>query len=239
MANRVDKSLSDIAYDHIRQRLMRGELKPGTRLVNRALAREIGISFTPVREAINRLSSEGMIEQIPGAGAYVRRMNRAELIDLHGVREAIECYAAGEAASKADEDQMGQLEDLCGEMKSMAESIRGIADGLLRRPALDRWMAVDVRYHEVLLDAAKNALVTKIVRDLNLLALVFQSRPNELTLGMTAETYRTHSELVRAIRKRNAELAVYWMRVQIRRGLATVLRTIAADSREPWTKTVI
>ena len=73
------------------------EFAPGKPLVNRTLADEIGVSVMPVREAINRLTSEGLVEHVPGAGAFVRKVDREQLNHLHVLRDALEGCAAGEA----------------------------------------------------------------------------------------------------------------------------------------------
>ena len=66
-------SLAEQAYRHIRSKLSNGTFVPGEQLVNRVLATEIGVSVIPVREAINRLATEGLVEHVPGSGAFVRQ----------------------------------------------------------------------------------------------------------------------------------------------------------------------
>ena len=91
-------TLSEKAYDHIRQQVFSGELGPGDRLVNRALAKQLGTSFIPVREAISRLASEGLVKQVAGAGAFVRSFDRQEISEIYDVRELFEPFAAAQAA---------------------------------------------------------------------------------------------------------------------------------------------
>ena len=86
----MDQSLAEISYAYIRERLASGEFPPGKQLVNRTLAEEIGVSVIPVREAINRLSSEGLVDHVPGAGAYVRKANRQDLNNLYVLRDALD-----------------------------------------------------------------------------------------------------------------------------------------------------
>ena len=71
----MEQTLAEKSYDYIREKLSRGELPPGKRLVNRTLADEIGVSVIPVREAIHRLATEGLVEHVPGSGAFVRKTN--------------------------------------------------------------------------------------------------------------------------------------------------------------------
>ena len=99
--------------------LTRGDLAPGTRLVNRSLAKELGISFTPLREAINQLASEGLVEYVPGGGAFVRRLDRHQLAQLYDLREALEPFAAAEAAKHITEHE---LEELRGDLRGLARA---------------------------------------------------------------------------------------------------------------------
>ena len=88
------------AYQQIRQRLLDGGLPAGVRLSPTALAREIGISHIPVREAITQLQSEGLVVHFAHRGTFVKGMDRQELVDMIEIRSVLECYAA--ASSTAD-----------------------------------------------------------------------------------------------------------------------------------------
>ena len=86
----MHSTLTEKSYRHIRDLLVDGELQPGDRLVTRVLAEKIGVSLAPVREAIFRLSSEGLVEHVPGAGAFVRTPQAQDLEELYVLREAVE-----------------------------------------------------------------------------------------------------------------------------------------------------
>ena len=94
----MEQTLAEKSYDYIRKRLAGGDLPPGKRLVNRVLADEIGVSVIPVREAIHRLASEGLVEHVPGSGSFVRKTDLHDLDNLYVLRDALESCAAGEAA---------------------------------------------------------------------------------------------------------------------------------------------
>src|SRR5262245_4191790 len=85
------------AYRHIRSKVLSGSIPPGSKLSTPRLAREMGISRTPVREAIHLLASEGLIDQRRDAGAYVRKVSRRELWELFLMREALEVASVGPA----------------------------------------------------------------------------------------------------------------------------------------------
>lgn len=214
------------AYHHIRDKLLSGELTPGTQLVNRALAKEIGVSAIPVREAISRLASEGLVAHVSGAGAYVRRAERQELIELYGLREALESYAAAEAARCVSEAELADLEAICDDWQKAAGELRAGRRSCATRPQLARWLDNDERFHALLIAAARNRWLSKAIADLRLLTQVFsplRREPGLLTPDVADETWRTHRDLIEALRRRDAEGARRHMTQQIRAGLRHIL----------------
>ena len=114
-------SLAEQAYRHIRSKLSNGTFVPGEQLVNRVLATEIGVSVIPVREAINRLATEGLVEHVPGSGAFVRQADGQQLNDLYVLRDAVESCAAGEAAANITVFQLEALESILDEARKIAK----------------------------------------------------------------------------------------------------------------------
>src|SRR5262245_5901602 len=112
-------TFSQLAYDHIRSKLVQGALETGD-LSEPILARELGISRTPIREAIRQLESEGLLEQRAKQGTYIRRPDRHELEEIYQVRILLEPYAAGEAAQRCT---AADLRDLQGLLRSMSDAL--------------------------------------------------------------------------------------------------------------------
>ena len=107
------------AYQHLRALLISGRFEPVERLRYGPIGREIGVSATPVREAVGQLVNEGLVELIPQLGAVVRKIDRSELIEIYEVRLAIEPYAAGLAAQRASEKQIASLESHLSRMADL------------------------------------------------------------------------------------------------------------------------
>jgi DNA-binding GntR family transcriptional regulator len=222
----VDPSLAEISYEYIRERLSSGEFPPGKQLVNRTLAAEIGVSVIPVREAINRLSSEGLVEHIPGAGAYVRRVNRQDLNNLYVLRDALESCAAAEAAQYITADQLDELEHILERAKKTAELIRNSAKGYSSKQQLHRWMDDEQQFHELLVEASRNPLLAKVVSDNRAIGSVFEVQRNDprlLTVEVAQQTCESKAELLQALRDRDAKRARQLMSDQIQRGRKTVI----------------
>ena len=223
MSSIPSRSLAQDVYNEIRQRLINGELPPGSRLVNRTLGKQFGVSLIPVREALSRLASEGLVEHIPDAGAYVRRLDRKELIQLYEVREPLESFAASAAAKKIDVHSLRRLKEICAAWQELAEQARETPKVAISGKAVDRWIDNDIAFHEIIIEAADNPWLTQMLLNMRLLARVMKSKPSTLSLSFAAATYLQHVRLVRALERRDSERAGCLMAEQIRSGLRLTL----------------
>ena len=209
------------AYDELRRMLVTGRLEPGMQLVNRKLADEIGMSMTPVREAVTRLASEGLVEHVPGAGAFVRRITRQELCQLYDVREALEPLAAAQAAAQATPAEIEELRAIAAHSFVLLRQIAGQPGQHADNDSMAAWIDADRRFHEVLFLAARNRWLSKIATDLKLLAHGFTPQrriPEFLTVAVAVQTWRGHRRLIRALATRNAALAAATATAHIRAG---------------------
>lgn len=207
--------------------LVHGEIAPGQQLVNRKLADEIGFSMTPIREAINKLASEGLIDQVPGSGAFVRTLPREELNDLFEVRLALEPMAAAKAARYASEAEITKLRSLIGTsfqiIRRLVDSGRDHASPAQNK----RWTMLDQSIHEVVFEASRSRWLAKVARELHLMSFAFSRQrdmPVLLTAARAIETWKGHRRLVCAIARRDAKLASACMRDHIRAGRTNVLK---------------
>lgn len=119
--------LNDRVRDAIREAILSGALQPGERLRQDILAREFGTSATPVREALNRLASDGLVELMPHRGAVVKSLSRRDIDEIYEVREALDPYAAElttERATKAELAQIGKLAERCAREQSSTARVR-------------------------------------------------------------------------------------------------------------------
>jgi DNA-binding GntR family transcriptional regulator len=226
----MEDTLAQRAYVALRKRLRSGQLAPGARLVNRSLAAELGFSFTPVREAISRLSSEGLVEHVPGAGAFVRKLDRQALAQLYDLRAILEPHAASEAAQHISAAELEELERVSAEFETMAtalaESKRKTASARQR----EAWLQAEQRFHELLIEAARNPWLTKMAVDLRLLASIFSAQATVealVTADVAAETWREHARLLEMLAARDAQAARTWMAAHVARGRQHVLSQYA------------
>lgn len=218
-------SLSEKAYHHIRRQVFAGELAPGDRLVNRTLATELGTSFIPVREAISRLASEGLVEQVAGAGAFVRTFDRQEISEIYDVRELFEPYAAAQAARFMTDHEISELESLLKEWETVGETILSRKCGATEVD-LDRWLDLNERFHEVMIRASRNHMLSKITKDVNVLSQCFAAHrgsPRLLSGETVKSTLASHRKLYELLADRDATRAEALVRDQLSFGRESVL----------------
>jgi len=126
--------------DYIQKQIADGVYRPGERIVETRLAKELEVSQAPVREAILELSAMGLLEERPYSGTYVRNMSLAEVEDIFDIRAFVEEYAAKRAAKRATEEQLAQMEAVLKEMDANQE--------------LSEFVQLDMDFHGLVMDAA-------------------------------------------------------------------------------------
>jgi DNA-binding GntR family transcriptional regulator len=175
------------------ERILKGELQPGDRLVELQIAQELGTSQAPVREALRELQSLGFVEHEPYRGTRVRRITEGELAEIYPVRAALEELAAQEAASKLD----GKVEELEREFEAMREA----AD----RDDLQDLAAHDATFHRLIVEAAGNKVLLDTWRTLRVEArVVVTALKTDIDLQELAELHRP---LLEALKEGSPEKA--------------------------------
>ncbi|MBN1909693.1 MAG: GntR family transcriptional regulator [Pirellulales bacterium] len=206
-------NLSQKAYWHIHDKLTTGALQPGLRLSNRAVAKEVGISFTPVREALNRLVSEGLLEYREGLGVFVPQVSHRQLEELYEIREILECEVVARVCGKLPKETMGQLHRLQEEMQNIVEQVEH--DGKIG-PRGEQFRQLDATFHLTLIRATGNRQLLETVADLRrkcaivaagasgaieLVGHVFQMEP----INSIRRTCHEHDRLLALLQDRGGE----------------------------------
>lgn len=200
-------TLKEHVYLVILEKLRTGGLRAGARLSDDALAKEIGISRTPVREAISQLTSEGFVEYRPRRGSFVKVPDRRETAQLYEARLALEGFAAGKAAERATEDDLVRLEQLNVDLLAVVRQCRQSPSQVADEELVQRFLELDLNLHMEILRVAGNDKITAMVRECKILTAVFGHVPVEHDLRLMAKTYRQHSLVLRSIRCHDAARA--------------------------------
>ena len=209
------------AYHHIRRKLAQGDLPAGVRLSPAALAGEIGVSHIPVREAISQLRSEGLIVHVAHRGAFVKGADRQDLVDLVELRMLLECHAAARAARRISSVQLQELEERWKALCRMAEAFHVPPRTDLREP-LREWLLVDLAFHTVLLRAAGNRRVIRVIQDMHIMTQMFGYRTDPPAAwadpaAFAAENLRVHEDIYEAVRGHDPKAARRAMVAHMRR----------------------
>ncbi|MEY5009042.1 MAG: hypothetical protein RLZZ253_181 [Verrucomicrobiota bacterium] len=196
----MSNSLRHQAYAHIQRKILCGDLTSGTVLSENALAREIGISRTPVREAIRHLELEGVLKQVPRYGTVVQTLSRRDLVELYELREALEPFAVARAAGNVTSEDLALLEKLCAEIQAGADEVRSSTRQTPSGDLMQRLLSADLSFHMVLLRNSGNRRLMKIVGDSRLLAGIFGTQRQEHDLAVLEETHHFHRSILEAVR---------------------------------------
>lgn len=197
----------DLAYRQLRESLLGGELPPGVRLREVPLARQLGVSRIPLREAIDQLASEGLIDRQPGLGSYVRSLTPDELRQMYEMREVLECYSVESASGKMTGAELGRLDDLVREISGALREYR--ATGRWTTPIRNRLVNADLAFHQTIAQAAGNEPIRREIERLQAVAAVVSYRPELAEDEMAAMTRSAsqHLAILRALRSRRGAAA--------------------------------
>ncbi|HLA85234.1 MAG TPA: GntR family transcriptional regulator [Thermoguttaceae bacterium] len=214
----MPEKLADKAYDHIRRWLLTGQLAPGTRLSNRVMAKRLDISFTPVREALTRLVSEGLLEFRAGVGVCVPVIDRHEIEDVYELRETLECAAIAKVVGKLPASVLDEMETLLDEMVRIGETIQKEHGGGHDEELTDRHGQIDAAFHQALLRAAGNRLALETVAGLRRVTAVIAHTFDVNPWQEIARTHNEHRGLLDALRRGDTADAQAVMATHIRNG---------------------
>lgn len=205
-------TLADRVYENLKQRILRQEFPCGERLNIAALAKDLNVSNTPVREAISRLEKVGLVKTIPYRGPFVRSLSTSETAEVYDVRISLEVLAARLAALHARPDALARIEE------RLEEYATARAEG-----NVDEVLSADLRFHEAVAHASGNRTLIdmlSMLSDWTLLFMQFGVPPTRAPSAADA----THQRILDAIRSGDKELAASTMRAHLVAGKATLMR---------------
>ena len=147
--------LRDVVFNTLRKAILRGELKPGERLMEIQLASKLGVSRTPIREAIRKLELEGLVLMIPRKGAEVAQITEKNMQDVLEVRKALEELSVQLACERITPEQVE-------EMKMAAEDFRKV----LKSGDVTKIAEADVKFHDIIFAATNNQRLITLLNNL-------------------------------------------------------------------------
>lgn len=187
--------LRDVVFNTLRQAILRGEMEPGERLMEIQLAQKLGVSRTPIREAIRKLELEGLVIMIPRKGAEVAHITEKDMRDVLEVRSTLEELAVTLAIQNATDEKIEELRaaNKVFESAVVSKDVVNIVD-------------TDVKFHDILYSMTDNARLIQIINNLSeqmyryRLEYVKDARTHSILIS-------EHNDIIREIKDKNVDVA--------------------------------
>lgn len=212
--------LRDVVFNTLRKAILTGQLKPGERLMEVHLANRLGVSRTPIREAMRKLELEGLVIMVPRRGAEVAKITEKSLKDVLEVRRALDVLSAELACDRITEEEIHKLHEACREFAQTVESRDASAI-----------TKADVALHDIIIEATRNQRLQQLVNNLSeqmyryrFVYIKEESRHDNLV----AE----HLEIYESIASRDKERAARAAREHIDNQEKSILRQIRLENEE-------
>ena len=188
------------------------------------MAEEIGISPTPLREAYRQLASEGIVTHVPNAGIFIRELDKNEIAELYGLREALETFAVRKAAQRMDLLQIDELKECCDIQKRLSKKLfNSEADQLSSNEQIE-YMQVDATFHLNIINATENNVIIKTLKECHIMSHLLSSNSHKHNLTQVKTTINHHLEILKYIEAHDPENGEKWMRRHIQFSAKTALK---------------
>lgn len=212
------KPLRELVLEALREAIFNGVLQPRERLMEIQLAEELGVSRTPVREALRKLELEGFIVMVPRKGAYVADLSLKDIEDVFEIRIALEGLAASLSAERITDEELELMERLLAEK---AEAINSLN--------MEKLVEVDTQFHETIYHASRNERLSSIIS--NLREQIQRYRTTSLAYpGRMQRSLEEHRSIVEAIQARDPVLAKQLVQDHIENAENTLLETLKKEN---------
>lgn len=187
--------LRDVIFNTLRDAIVSGDLKPGERLMEVDLAEKMGVSRTPVREAVRKLEMEGLVTMVPRKGTHVAELSAKDIMDVLEVRAALDRLATELAAERIRQEHIRSLENIHKQYISCIEKEN--IPGAIKK---------DVEFHEIIYNASGNNKLTNVAASLR--EQIYRYRVLYLKDFTNAEeVLREHQSILQALYDKDVELA--------------------------------
>ncbi len=213
------RPLRDVVVDNLRQAIVSGQFPAGMRLMELQLAEKMGVSRTPVREAIRKMELEGLVVMIPRRGAYVADISIKDINEVYEIRTALDVLTAGLAAERIDDDEIREMKELLDADKPLvvAKDYPKIIEN-------------DTAFHDVIYKASRNKRCMNIISNLREQITVIRGRSMPYP-GRLDDMIKEHENIYEAIAQRSVDKAQKAVRTHMENAERTLLKVIEAQEK--------
>ena len=185
--------LRDVVFNTLRDAILTGKLLPGERLMENQLADKLGVSRTPVREALRMLELENLVELVPRKGAQVLDMSEKDIVDILEVRSALEGLATSLACKKMKREDLQKLKAMEADFEQ-AVSERNV----------ERFVEINEEFHDAIFESTENVKLIQMFRNLRIQLYRYRMAHAKQDSVMTTIVAH-HRSIIRAIENRDSE----------------------------------
>jgi len=213
------QSVSQQISEFLRSAVFHGTIKPNQHLIEESIARELGVSRTPVREAIRRLEAEGLVEYVPQRGSVVRQVSLEEISQIYDVRILIEGHAAKLAATNAKPHDVLALENLCMSFDAFMANNDGLPE------QTQRLMDLNNDFHTKIVDIAGNTILARTLKFALQVPGIYRTY-YWYDDDNRRSTSQFHRRIVDAIREKDTATAERLMQEHLTKAQALIVATL-------------
>ena len=212
--------LRDVVFNTLRKAILTGNLKPGERLMEVHLANKLGVSRTPIREAIRKLELEGLVIMIPRRGAEVAQITEKSLKDVLGVRRALDALSIELACDRITEEEIAALKEACHEFEL---ATKGKDTSIIAK--------ADVKLHDIIVEATGNQRLQQLIN--NLAEQMYRYRFVYLKDERQHEKLiAEHKEIYESIIEKNKERAMAAAKLHIDNQEKSIIQQIRLEKKK-------
>jgi DNA-binding GntR family transcriptional regulator len=203
------RSARERAYLCIQQKIADREISAGDAISEVALAVELGLSRTPVHEAIRQLLGEGLLEADSNGSIVVVRLSRQDFVELYELREVLESHAASKITKRQpDGKDLERLQALAGEIRALRNQLIKSGKKVLNDVQMRQFEMADISFHTFLMSIAENSVALKFFGKVRYLIRVFAARHAGHDAEALARVHKEHMDIIHAIAEGNVGKAV-------------------------------
>jgi len=196
----------------LKARIIKGDLKPGEKLLENKIAEQLGVSRTPVREALKQLAAEGFLKMNPNLGVVVVEFSLEDLCETLQIRRVLEGLAAYIAAEKINNEEIKKLEEI---IKKMSISIS--------KPNIVAYSNLNAEFHNLIVNVCGNKRLTKICNNLHSSDHRFRIRVLRNDIERLKYSLKEHQEIVEVLKRKDSEQADKMSQKHVKNILANIL----------------
>lgn len=189
------RPLREMVYEELKMQILTGAIVPGTRMMEVELAQEMGVSRTPIREAIRKLEKEGLVTIEPRRGAYASQISTDDMVEILEVRQNMEGLAAFFAASRMQPEKMEELKEASSKYND------AVSDS-----DIENMIKYDTKFHRIIVESCNNKILLQMIEQLQELVLRFRYIYYD-NFKRAENMPEEHAQIMNAIASKDAEAA--------------------------------